>query len=170
MNQASILVVDPDVDSRLKICSILLAEDYDVGVANDWPAALAQAAVKPLDLLITDVALESGNGFDLLSLIRERPELADLPAMFMSAHQSSGVIRRSYEFGAAFQLKKPVERAVLVELTDKALWMPHLVNTHLEQQTVRAPHVSFAKNPIAPMVEDLGFTSNSIFSGTPISF
>ena len=44
-----------------------------------------------------------------------------------------GFVKRYREAGGTFYLRKPVDPDVLVELVDKALWMPHL----LGHQTAR---------------------------------
>jgi len=101
----------------------------------------------------------------LTALIRQHEEKSDLPVMYVSTGQSSGVIRRVHDFGAAFHLKKPIDEPVMIELVGKALWMPHLVRNQIEQKTMKQPHVSFAQNPLADPFE----TITSI-PGTPISF
>jgi hypothetical protein len=47
--------------------------------------------------------------------------------MFLSRTQVPDIIRRSQEAGGAYFLRKPFDPQVLLELVDKALWMPRLV-------------------------------------------
>lgn len=159
MSKATILVVDTDPQSLFSIASLLIAQDHQVLTANSYPTAVTIASQTPLDLLITDTRLGDASGIELTNLIRQHDEKSDLPVMYISESQSSGVIRRSHDFGAAFHLKKPIDAPVIIELVEKALWMPHLVRNQIEQKTMKQPHVSFAQNPIA-----------NPFPGTPISF
>ena len=164
-SQASILVVDTDAESLFSIVSILNAQKHRVLTANDAAAACDLARKETLDLLITDIWLKDQSGMELVKSIRQGSDKTDLPVMFISAHQSPGVIRRSHDLGAAYHLKKPVNPQVLCELTSKALWLPHLVRSHIEQKTVKQPHIAFANNPLANP-----FEACSNFPGTPIAF
>jgi DNA-binding NarL/FixJ family response regulator len=51
--------------------------------------------------------------------------------MFISSAQSPDIVRRSHEAGAAYYLRKPFDPEVMIELVNKALWMPHLVQSRV---------------------------------------
>jgi CheY-like chemotaxis protein len=189
-SQASILVADPDAESLLRIASILIGENHRVVTAKDAVTAIALAQHETLDLLITDIRLGRWSGLELITTVRMDPEKRDLPVMFVSAHQTPGVIRRSYDSGDAFHVKKPIDSQVLTELVEKALWLPHLVKNHLEQnhleqnhleqnhleqnhleqnhleqKSVKQPHFPAAPAPVAGP-----FAIGSIFSGAPVPY
>ena len=159
VSQATILVADTDSESLFTIASILIAQKHRVLTARSTMFAAKLALQEPLDLLITDTQIGSREGInhkasdvggiELVRKIRKQEDKSELPVMYLSALQAPGVIRRMHDFGAAFHLKKPVDPQVLIELVDKALWMPHLVRNQIEQKRVKQPHVSFANNPIA---------------------
>ena len=164
-SQASILVVDSNGESLFSVAAVLIAQGYLVQTASTAGQAIRLAQHVSLDLLVTDTKLSDASGIELIHEIRRSADHEDLPVMFVSANQTPDVIRRSHETGAAFHLKKPLDPTVLCELVDKALWMPHLVKSHVDQKTIKEPHISFAKNPLANP-----FESASIFAGTPITF
>lgn len=167
--KATILVVDTDPQSLFSIASLLVAQDHRVLTANSNFTAMAVASQTTLDLLITDTRLGDASGIELTALIRQHDEKSDLPVMYVSAAQSSGVIRRNHDFGSAFHIKKPIDGPVMIELVEKALWMPHLVRNQIEQRTMKQPHVSFAQNPLAaPSASPLA--ANTSIPGTPITF
>lgn len=163
--QASILVVDSNSESLFTIAAILIAQSHKVQTASDASRAILLAQSDSLDLLIADTSLNDKTGIELIHEIRQSPAHADLPVMFVSANQAPDVIRRSHESGAAYHLKKPIDPMVLCDLVDKAMWMPHLVKSHVDQKAIMPPHVSFANNPLASP-----FDTGSIFAGTPITF
>jgi len=175
LTQASILIVDPDPASLMTMASILLSQQYVVRTASSFSMALEAVSDEPLDLLISETRIEGRSGEELILDIRKSPDHCDLPVMFVSENQVCDVVRRNSDVGAAFYLKKPIDAQVICELVSKALWMPHLVRTHIEQKTVKQPHVSFAKNPLASpfgtdeSVGGIGFEP-SLFQGTPITF
>ena len=163
--QASILVVDSNAESLFTMAAILIAQNHKVQTASNASEAIELADRETLDLMISDTRLSDKSGIELFQEIRQSPEHVDLPAMFVTANQTPDVIRRTHETGAAFHLKKPIDPTVLCELVDKALWMPHLVKSHVDQKTIKMPHISFAKNPLASP-----FDTVSSFAGTPITF
>ena len=164
-SQATILIVDNDVESLITMASILTDQRQRVVTAQDATSAIETAHNETLDLLITDTRLGPLSGMELLTTLRLEPAMRDLPVMFVSAHQSPGIIRRSYDSGDAYHVKKPLDPQVLSELVEKALWLPHLVKNHIEQKSVKQPHVAFSQTTIAdPLGACLGFP------GTPVTF
>lgn len=164
--RASILIVDTDPESLVAIASILIAQQHHVMTAPDASTALTLSSNETLDLIITDTRLASQSGEELVSQIRLDPDKHDLPVMYVSATQLSGVIRRIHDSGDAFHLQKPIAPEVLIELVDRALWMPHLISSHLKQKTVNPPHVAFAMNPFAtPLATP--FAAHSYVAHTP---
>jgi CheY-like chemotaxis protein len=51
--------------------------------------------------------------------------------MFLSGAQIPDVIRRAHAAGGVYYLRKPFDPPVLLELVDKALWVPHVVGARL---------------------------------------
>jgi CheY-like chemotaxis protein len=180
VSQPSILVVDPDTVSLLTIATVLDAREYAVKTACSLEQALDALEGHPLDLVITETRLEKHSGEELVHQLHSISDYSDVPVMFLTANQSCDVVRRNHTSGAAFHLKKPIDAEVLFQLVDKALWMPHLVKSHIEQKSVRQPHISFAKNPLAnPLTnpfatnthDDGGFgVGSSTYPESPITF
>jgi hypothetical protein len=83
--------------------------------------------------------------------------------MYSSTGQAPGVIRRKDEFGGAYYVKKPFDPMVLIELVERALWMPHLVQTH-----IRRPH--FDLSPPAPTVLANSSQESTAVSVNPMVF
>jgi CheY-like chemotaxis protein len=108
---------------------------YQRHCARDTQVALKAARTLPLDLIICDVLLGSESGLDLCRHIHKQPGCTDVPVMFVSSQQLPDIIRRTYEAGAAYYLRKPFDPEVLIELVSKALWMPHLVSGRLRNQS-----------------------------------
>jgi len=52
-----------------------------------------------------------------------------VPVMFLSGAQIPDIIRRSHAAGGTYYLRKPFDPEVLLELIQKALWMPHLAGS-----------------------------------------
>ena len=100
------------------------------------------AQAEPLDLIICDVNVDGDKGLEICKQIRGLPLRSDVPVMFISAHQSPDIIRRSHDAGGTYYVRKPFDPEVLLELVDKALWMPHLVETRLKHDNVASFQVN----------------------------
>jgi two-component system response regulator FlrC len=127
--QTSILVVEPDADHRRIIQELLMADGYSCRTVATAAAAKQAVAEKSPNLLISEVALGDVSG---LALYRELSELMEFPAMFVTESRDRELIREAQLAGGTYCLTKPIDPAVLLELVDKALWMPHLVRRHVD--------------------------------------
>lgn len=128
---ATILVVDNDPLTLTAVAAALHLSGYECHCARDCEAALKAARTLELDLIICDVNLGGEIGFELIDEIRRIPTASDVPVMFVSSSQLPDIIRRSHDAGGLYYLRKPFDPDVLLELVDKALWMPHLVNSRV---------------------------------------
>jgi CheY-like chemotaxis protein len=127
LGQPLILVVD-DEDSVLnEVTNAMSGTDYECQCCNTAEAAIEFAKANPLDLMISDINLDGHSGLEMCEKIKEDPRLKDVPVMFLSGAQIPDIIRRSHAVGGTYYLRKPFDPDVLMELIDKALWMPHLV-------------------------------------------
>lgn len=130
----TILVADTDPTALAQTIRILTCNDYNVFSAVCHSSAMSAAMKLNLDLVICDLTLWMGTpGQDMIADIHELPEREDVPVIFTSTGQGPNVIRRQHDFGGAYHLKKPLDAVVLSELVEKALWMPHLVRTHVNR-------------------------------------
>ena len=87
-----------------------------------------------LDLIICDVHVDGENGMELIQEIKQIPGQEDVPVIFISSSQAADIVRRAHEAGGTYYLRKPFDPEVLLELVDKALWMPHLVTSRVREQ------------------------------------
>ncbi len=125
--QPLILVVDHQPEMLAELATVLSAAGYRCRLCRAAADALAAAEDEVPDLILSDVHLEGTNGLELCEKIKELPALEDVPVMFLSATQIPDIIRRSHALGGSYYVRKPFDAAVLLELIDKALWLPALV-------------------------------------------
>ncbi len=131
--QPLILVVDDETSVLGEVAEVLAAANFRCRCCATAEEAVASAELSPPDLIISDINLQGESGLGMCERIRQTPGLADVPVMFLSGAQIPDIIRRSHAAGGTYYLRKPFDPEVLVELIDKALWMPHLVARHVRQ-------------------------------------
>ena len=102
-----ILVVD-DQQANLRAVNTLLSRfGYEVLTAGTGDEALALALSQTPDLLLLDMMMPGMDGFELLSRIKQHPELARVPAVFLTAAQDRELLLRAFDAGAVDYVTKP---------------------------------------------------------------
>lgn len=134
-NQPLVLVVDDEARVLADLAAVLAAAGYAFQCCDNAEAAIRFADANPPDLIISDINLDGHSGLEMCERIKRNHDLQQVPVMFLSGAQIPDIIRRSHEVGGAYYLRKPFDPAVLLELIDKALWMPHLVHSHEQAAT-----------------------------------
>lgn len=130
--RATILCVDDDADTISALAQILLHAGCACECCHDADAARRSVQRHIPDLIITGVQIGSVSGFELFQQLQTSIEhLAEVPIIFLSAAGIPDVVRQAHAAGAAYCLSKPFDPNVLLELVDKALWMPHIVRNRV---------------------------------------
>lgn len=134
---ATILVIDNDPLTMTAIAAAMYWTGHECHCARDSEAALKAARNEPLDLIICDAELGEENGVELCQELRQVPGLAEVPVIFISSSRAAEMVERTREAGGVYYLRKPFDPEVLLELAEKALWMPHLVGTRLRRPAAK---------------------------------
>lgn len=148
--QPTILVVDADEVACQFACAALQTHGYRTIPAADIAAAIWTASDNDLvlDLILCDIKVDQQTGSDIVNAIQRMPFREDLPAMFTSQHQVTDVVLKRHAKRGAYHIKKPYDVELLLDLVDRSLWMPHLVNSHIEKhhtaQPLASPHAAFS--------------------------
>ena len=129
-----VLVVDDETEVLEEVAAVLTAAGFKCRCCTTAEQAIAAAEESPPDLIVSDINLHGHSGLEMCERIKQLKSLQDVPVMFLSGAQIPDVIRRSHAVGGTYYLRKPFDPEVLVELINKALWMPHLVANHVSRQ------------------------------------
>jgi PAS domain S-box-containing protein len=111
--ETTVLVVDDNPDLRRYIAD-LLTPFWRVVVVGDGKAALAAIRDEAPDLVLTDVMMPNLDGFGLLRALREDPETATIPVVFLSARAGEESAIEGLGAGADDYLVKPFSAAELL--------------------------------------------------------
>lgn len=152
-----ILVIDSDPLSMTGIAASLYARQYEVHCAGDCAAAMKAAETLALDLIICDTNLRGEDGIALVDRMHQLPDRADVPVMYLSSAQLPDVILRTHRHGSSYHLRKPFDPNLLIDLAEKALWMPHLVKSHINRPHI--PLSTFAAPAAAPLANTETYAS-----------
>jgi CheY-like chemotaxis protein len=112
-----VLVVDDDADTREMVQRLLVSRGASVVTASSAAEALAsiESAVG-VGLLVTDIAMPSMDGLELVRQVRQRGlGEAELPAIILTAFVSAEDQRRASVAGAQAHLAKPIDFSALLQ-------------------------------------------------------
>jgi CheY-like chemotaxis protein len=113
-----ILIVEDHVDTAYGLKMYFTNRGHDVQVALDLKSARAAAAHHAFDILLSDIALPDGTGWDLL---RELNAGGPVRAIALSGYNSEEDIARSEAAGFRMHLAKPVAMRELDRIFAEAM-------------------------------------------------
>ena len=111
-NQRLLLVEDHSVTAQLTKM-VLTAEGHRVETAGDVATALQLAEQMSFDLMVSDLGLPDGSGYDLMRKLGERGHR--FPGIALSGYGMDDDLRRSCEAGFATHLTKPASPKAIAE-------------------------------------------------------
>ena len=109
----TVLVCDDEPNLR-ELIRVTLGEGYTVVEAGDGHEALELARRSPPDLVILDLMMPRGSGFEVLAELRRDARLASVPVVVVTAQPATA--DEAVAAGADHVLGKPFSSDELVEL------------------------------------------------------
>lgn len=120
-NWKSILIIDDD-EIQLKIVRpLLLNNGFAVLAASTGEDGINIAKVQKPDLIILDVILPGLKGREVCRILKEDPQTASIPIMFMTAKNSKDDMDAEKQVGAIKHLTKPVNVKELISAVTEIL-------------------------------------------------
>lgn len=111
---ARILVVDDEARNRDLLDRWLTREGFQVTLATSGDEALSQIGGKDFDLVLLDIMMPGKSGLDVLAVIRERHDAAELPVIMITALSDSATTVRALESGANDYVTKPIDLPIVL--------------------------------------------------------
>jgi len=120
MQRLKVLIVEDDGDMRGLYCFLLSNENYQVKAVRNGLEAIMEIQANRPDVVMTDIAMPTLSGLELIKAIRAHDDLADLPVIAMTAF-SEDFRDRALEAGADDAIGKPTEVEVLREAINNVM-------------------------------------------------
>jgi sigma-B regulation protein RsbU (phosphoserine phosphatase) len=108
LSECRVLLVD-DAKANLDILVEGLKSDHKLSLALNGETALQIAARTPPDLVLLDIVMPGLDGYEVCRRLRQMPETAEVPIMFLSSLEEVQNKTRGFEAGANDYLTKPFE-------------------------------------------------------------
>ncbi len=113
-NAGCLLVVD-DQESNIQVVGAALGQlGFEILPATGGLEAFQRLAARRPDLILLDLLMPEMDGFEVCRRIREHPDWAEIPVIFLSSADDKGLIVRALESGGVDYITKPFNHAELV--------------------------------------------------------
>jgi CheY-like chemotaxis protein len=110
------LIVEDNFGSRVALTALLERVRLSVVAAESGHAALDVLKERDdIAIVLMDIMMPIMDGYDTMRAIRERPELAGLPIIAVTAKDGAGERERCIEAGASDYMPKPIDTPDLLE-------------------------------------------------------
>jgi DNA-binding NtrC family response regulator len=126
--KGTILVVDDERNQREILGSILKSEGYAPLLAGSGAEALRALEREPVDLVLTDLVMPGMTGEELIDAVHSRNP--GVPILLTSAYGTIQTAVDAIKKGAYYYFEKPVDRARLLIIIERAIENLRLRESH----------------------------------------
>lgn len=110
---ATILIVDDEIDNREQLEELLRPEGYQTVSAASGKQALVAVADQVPDLILLDVTMPGMDGYEVASRLKANPVTANIPIIMVTAQAGRAARVVGLNSGAEEYLTRPVDSAEL---------------------------------------------------------
>jgi len=121
IRQPTILIIENEASNRILIERVLSTRGYRCISASNGLEALNILDYEQVDLILTDLSMPVLDGYRTTQLIRERPALANVPIVAVTAYALNDESEAAMQIGCTEYLTKPFKPKQLLEVVDRLL-------------------------------------------------
>ncbi|MDY6949951.1 MAG: response regulator [Thermodesulfobacteriota bacterium] len=119
-----ILTVDDSRTIRTIVKKAFRPFDCEILEGQNGVEGLALAAKEKPDLIILDITMPMMDGVEMLSKLRNEPELKETPVIMLTAEAAKDRVIEVVKIGVKDYIIKPFEAALLIEKVQKIMTLP----------------------------------------------
>ena len=120
--ESVVLIVEDDPDQAALADLRVSMAGYNVRLARNLREMLTELVTRPApDIVLLDVILPDGNGFDILAGVRRHPTFSLIPVVLLTAMTTIEDIRHGLGLGADGYVTKPYSKTLLAETIRQVL-------------------------------------------------
>ncbi|MCL4265457.1 MAG: response regulator [Anaerolineae bacterium] len=134
-----ILIIEDEFPMRYLIEYQLKQNGYEVSLAKDGVEGLKAIVLHRPDLVLLDVMMPGMDGFEVCTHIKNNPETADIPVIFVTASEAYDYRLRAFDVGAAEYITKPFRAEELVRQITAVLERQQGVYEEEEEEGTAVP-------------------------------
>lgn len=123
-----ILIVDDNPQNIQVLGSLLMAREYEIGVAQNGVLALKFIEDRLPDLILLDVMMPEMDGIELCKTLKKNILRSHIPVIFLTAKTDTEDIVRGFDAGGVDYITKPFIAAELLARVKTQLEIQYLKN------------------------------------------
>lgn len=151
-----ILAID-DALFCLSMIKSMLQEHYEVFAAVSGEVAFQYMEQKRPDLILLDITMPGADGWQVMNLLKKKPECSDIPVIFLTARTDKATEAECLKRGAFDFITKPVDREILISRIQRTLEVKSFnrnLKRELEEKSKELESVSLASvNAMAALID-----------------
>lgn len=140
----SILIVEQDPLILTGISAILDQKGYRCFLSRDLSVAEKAVETLTFDLFVLSIGDDVSEGEAMANRLHAYESCSDVPIIFVAPRFENSWIGRLNAVGGVYCIPRPLDPYLLMDLVDRAVWMPHLAlarlsppKAHFSNQWVR---------------------------------
>ena len=149
-----VLIVDDDTTTNRMIRTILTRAGFETASAFDVAGALAGIRERHPDLILLDVSLPDGSGFEVCRWLQGEQGASQTPVLFISSHEDVSTKVQGFEAGGVDYITKPVAGAEVIARVSTHLRLKQAYETLAELQAERIQRLATAQGTLMPLPRD----------------
>ena len=152
--QTRVLIVEDDGVTNQLIHATMAQAGFDTLRAYSVAEASSCLAQSP-DLVLLDVSLPDGDGFEVCRQVTERSGRAQVPVIFISSHDDTSTKLKGFEVGGVDYVTKPIVKAELLARVTTHLRLKQAYDMLVDLQAERIRRLSTVQESLMPRPADL---------------
>ncbi len=132
-----IFIVDDSALNR-QILGDILSEEYDIIEAENGEDALEvlKNSDDDIALMLLDINMPKLSGVELLEIMKDNPEIPELPVIMISAERSRKIVEKCFELGATDYISRPFDAFIVRKRVDNTIVL-YAKQRSLEDMVIR---------------------------------
>ncbi|HOK97816.1 MAG: response regulator [Bacteroidales bacterium] len=112
----TILVIDDSTTNVVLLEAVLMNKGYTIDKAMNVKEAYEIMQKRLPQLILLDLLMPRINGFEFLQQLKNNQQYKDIPVIIVSALTDEETIQKTYQLGAQYFIKKPVDINQLIDI------------------------------------------------------
>jgi phosphoserine phosphatase RsbU/P len=149
-----VFIVDDDPSVVLAIDRFLRKAGFRTSSAGDVAGALKGIRAEHPDLILLDVNLPDGSGFDVCAALQQDAPTVAIPILFISASEDTSTKVKGFEMGGVDYITKPIVGAEVIARVRTHLRLKQAYERLAELHAERVERLASAQQKLMPRPED----------------
>lgn len=149
-----VMIVEDDRTAGLMLQGILEGAGFKTALINDAAGIQRAISEHDPDLLLLDVNLPDGNGFEICRQMQKEPSFGRMPVLFISANDDLAAKVRGFEVGGVDYISKPLAAAEVLARVGTHLRLKKNYEALVELQAERLDRLATAQQNSMPQPQD----------------